>query len=88
MKLEKLNEGKSKKMLVGVIAIVAVLSIGIFAASRAKYRSTKSINIAKGTVKYNKPDLHLAEVYVANDSGEYSLATEIPSSAHHRTLLI
>ena len=82
MKIETLKQNKKKQVTLGILITVSVLSMAIFISSYAKYRSTNSINIARGTIKYNRPDLHLTEVYVSNDAGEYKLATEIPSSGY------
>ena len=80
MKIETLKQ--NKKIVIIIIVGITLFSIGVLSLSLAKYRSTNSINIAKGTIKYNRPDLYLAEVYVANDAGEYELASEVPSSGY------
>ena len=81
MKIETLKQ-KGKKIVLGILISIILFSIIVISLSLANYRSTNSINIAKGTITYNRPDLHLAEVYIANDTGEYELATEVPSSGY------
>ena len=86
MKIEKLKQ--NKKIAVIIIGSITLFSVGVLSLSLAKYRSTNSINIAKGTIKYNRPDLHLAEVYVESDSGEYELASEVPESGIRMEVLL
>ena len=82
MSFETLNNGSFKRIAIGVTVSIFLFSVLILSLSLAKYRSTNSINIAKGTIKYNRPDLHLAEVYVESDAGEYVLASEVPKSGY------
>ncbi len=82
MKFKTLINGSLKKIAIGSTISIVIFSVLILSLSLAKYRSTNSINIAKGTIKYNRPDLRLAEVYVANDVGEYELASEVPESGY------
>jgi len=49
MKIEKLKQ--NKKMAVIIIVGITLFSMGVFSLSLAKYLSTNSINIAKGTIK-------------------------------------
>ncbi len=82
MNFETLNNKSFKRIAIGVTISIFLFSVLILSLSLAKYRSTNSINIAKGTIKYNRPDLYLAEAYVENDAGEYELASEVPESGY------
>ena len=82
MNFETLNNKGFKKLAIVITVSIFLFSVLILSLSLAKYRSTNSINIAKGTIKYNRPDLHLAEVYVESDAGEYVLASEVPKSGY------
>ncbi len=82
MNFETLNNKGFKKLAIVITVSIFLFSVLILSLSLAKYRSTNSINIAKGTIKYNRPDLHLAEVYVVNDAGEYELTSEVPENGY------
>ncbi len=69
MNFETLNNGSFKKIAIGILVSIALFSVLILSLSLAKYRSTNSINIAKGTIKYNRP-------------GEYALASDVPESGY------
>ncbi len=81
MKIETLKQ-KGKKIAIGILISITLFSVLVLSLSLAKYRSTNSINIAKGTIKYNRPDLHLAEVYIESDTAEYEIASEVPESGY------
>jgi len=78
MKIEKLKKSHKKEMIIGGLIGVSVLSVLIFATTKAKYRTTESINIAKGIVNYNPADLNLVAMYEQNVNGEYEEISKIP----------
>ena len=48
MKIEKLNN--KKKIIIGVIVLIGIISIITIATSKAAYKSTQSIGIVNGTI--------------------------------------
>ncbi len=82
MKFETLKKDNKKKIAIGVIAVISIISVLIFARSFAKYKLTQSIPLANGTINYTVPDLNMIAIYQENDSGEYDKVNTIPSSGY------
>ena len=80
MKIETLKR-KNKYLYIGVICGVILLSILVFNVSRAKYKTTESIELARGTINYTVPDFNLMAVYLEKDGG-YQLADNIPTNGY------
>ncbi len=80
MKLKTLKR-KNKYFYMGVICGVMLLTLLIFNTSRAKYRTTQSIELARGTINYTVPDLNLVSMYI-EDNGEYKASNTVPSNGY------
>ncbi len=80
MKIKTLKRNR-KYFYMGIICGVILLSILVFNVSRAKYKSTESIELARGTINYTVPDLNLVSMYV-NDNGEYKGTDTVPQSGY------
>ena len=82
MKFETLKSGRRKKFTIGVV-VVSVLTLTILLLpSMAKYRTTKSIKIAEGTISYKPYDFKVMAMYQQNDSDGYDEIEEMPTSGY------
>ena len=81
MKLESLKRNKLKKYAGIVLVFIAVIVTVVQLTSRAKYKTTQSIELARGTINYTVPDLNLVSMYV-EDNGEYKGADRVPQSGY------
>ena len=81
MKIERLKRNKLKKYGGIVLVFIAVIVTVVQLSSRAKYRTTQSIELARGTINYTVPDLNLVSMYV-EDSGEYKASDTVPSNGY------
>ena len=81
MKLERLKRNKLKKYAGIVLVFIAVIVTVLQLTSRAKYRTTQSIELARGTINYQVPDFNLMAVYLEKDGG-YQLADNIPTNGY------
>ena len=68
MEIEVLDKKHKKKIVIIITFIVLALIVILCSVSLAKYRSSKSINIAKGTVNYKQADLNLVSVYLEDEN--------------------
>ena len=84
MEIEVLDKNHKKKIITIITFIVLALVVIIFSVSLAKYRSTKSISIAKGTVNYKQGDLNLVSVYLEDEDNNYKPVSngKIPTSGY------
>ncbi len=67
MKFETLKKDNKKKIAIGVIAIISIVSVLIFAGSFAKYKLTQSIPLANGTINYKAYDFKVMAMYQQKD---------------------
>ena len=82
MKFEVLKRSHVKRNIMISIGIVAIISACALTFTRAKYRTTESIKIVEGKIKYKVPDFNMVALYIANESGEYVEADVIPASGY------
>ncbi|MDE5539819.1 MAG: hypothetical protein K2J20_04975 [Bacilli bacterium] len=62
MKFETLNKSHSKRIIIGIVALIAIALVGIFATSRAKYQSTQTIPLVKGTITTKVSDFTIMAI--------------------------
>jgi len=84
MKIEKLRKSHKKEMMIGGLIGVSVLSVLIFATTRAKYQTAESINIAKGTINYKPYDFKIIAMYEQNSSGTYTEVTTMSDAKKYK----
>ncbi len=83
MKIEKLDVSNKKVKVAFILGIILTATIFIlinYLTSKASYRNTESIDLAKGTITYKVPDLNVLalSVQTAKDSKTYDTVDEIP----------
>ena len=88
MRLEKLNisnsKGKLKIAFAGgcLITILLIVLVNII-ASKALYRRTESVQLAKGTVNYKVPDLNIIAMYQETSAkGQYEEIDTAPKTGY------
>ena len=82
MKFETLKKDNKKKITIGIIAIISIISVLIFAGSFAKYKLTQSIPLTNGTINYTVPALNMIAIYQEKESGGYDKVNTIPTSGY------
>ena len=81
MEFQTLKKSYKKQIIIGAIAICVIGGALTFATTRAKYKLTDDINLAKGTINYKPYDFKVMAMYQQNDSGTYTeIAGRMPSS--------
>ncbi len=78
MKLETIKGNNKKRIIMGSMIVLSVVSVLTFTVTRAKYRSMQSVKLANGIVDYKAPDLKLA-IMVSEDGINYKNQTDIPT---------
>ena len=81
MEIETLKRNKLKKYGGIVLVFIAVIVTVVQLTSRAKYKTTQSIELARGTINYTVPDLNLVSMYI-EDNGEYKGTDRVPQSGY------
>ena len=72
MKIERVGKSHKKKIVIGMVISVCLISAVSLVTTRAKYKITQSIKLAEGTVNYIVPDLRIAEIYAITDKTNYT----------------
>jgi len=84
MEIEKLKKSHKKEMIIGGLIGVSILSVLIFATTKAKYRTAESINIAKGTINYKPYDFKIMAMYEQNSNGTYTEVTTMSDAKKYK----
>ena len=82
IEFETLRKSHKKQIIIGALAICVIGGALTFATTRAKYKLTQDIELAKGTINYKPYDYKVMAMYQQNDSGTYTEITTMPSSGY------
>ncbi len=80
MKIRKLKKSNHKKLIIGGMILVCILSLLIFNISRAKYKSEARYKFASGKVSYSLSDVSMIAMKQQASAGSdtYNDITEMP----------
>ncbi len=84
MKIEKLELSNKKNKLMFFLGVILTASIFIlinYLTSRANYRNTESIELAKGTINYSLSDLNVIAMYKIEDGKDVDIDT-VPTEGY------
>ncbi len=82
MKFEILKKNNKKMIIVGGMITLVLVAAVTLTMTRAKYRTTQSVKLANGTVKYSASDLYIVAIKVSEDGTNYTDVTTIPTSGY------
>ena len=84
MEFEVLHRSKRKQFIIAGCFVVLILVAIVIGVTFAKYRVTKSIELASGTVNYTRADLNLVGVYLEkkDEAGQYDSSEDVPTSGY------
>ncbi len=83
MKIEKLelSNKKIKYIAIGFIMCAVIFILINYLTSRANYRNTESIELAKGTINYSLADLNVIAMYKIEDGRDVDIDT-VPTEGY------
>ncbi|MDE5538870.1 MAG: fibronectin type III domain-containing protein [Bacilli bacterium] len=76
MRFETLEKKHRAGIIVGVVALICIMIVRIFAASRANYQSSQSVALVRGTITYTPYDYKIALINVAGEEHTCNAETE------------
>ena len=82
MEFQTLRKSHKKQIIIGAIAICVIGGALTFATTRAKYKLTEEIEIAKGTINYKPYDFKIMAMYKSEDKTNYTEINEMPSEGY------
>ncbi len=80
MKFEVIEKGKKKRWIIGSIAVIGLISIGIYAGSYAKYQGIEDIKLVEGNINYKPYDFKMMAMYKSDDGTNYTEIDKTPRS--------
>ena len=84
MQFERIRKNKKRKIVIGGILLVCVISAITITTTRAKYKLTQNLKLAEGNVNYKTPDLNTVAVYQGegNNDTDYTAIETVPTSGY------
>ena len=82
MQFEMLRKSHKRKIIIGGLIIVCVISAITITTTRAKYKITEDLELAKGTINYKPYDFKMMAMYKSEDKTNYTEINEMPESGY------
>ena len=82
MDFQTLKKSHKKQIVIGALVICVIGGALTFATTRAKYKLTEDLELAKGTVNYKPYDFKIMAMYKSEDKTNYTEINEMPSSGY------
>ena len=83
MQFERIKKNHKRKIIIGGLILVCVISAITITTTRAKYKLTEDIPLVRGTINYKVPDLRIVAVSISEDGTNYNIVDEIPTSGYN-----
>ncbi len=82
MQFERIRKNHKRKIIIGGLILVCVISAITITTTRAKYKITQDIPLAKGTINYKLYDFKIMAMYKSEDKTNYTEINEMPTSGY------
>ena len=82
MKFEVIEKSKKKRWIIGSIAVIGLISVGIYAGSYAKYQKIEDLKLAEGKINYKPYDFKIVAMYKSDDGTNYTEINKMPESGY------
>ena len=82
MEFERLKKSHKKQIIIGALAICVIGGALTFATTRAKYKLTQDLELAKGTINYKPYDFKVMAMYQSENGTNYTEINDMPSSGY------
>ncbi len=82
MQFERIRKNHKRKIIIGGLILVCITSAITITTTRAKYKLTEEIEIAKGTINYKPYDFKIMAMYKSEDKTNYTEINDMPSSGY------
>ena len=83
MQFERIRKNHKKKIIIGGLILVCVISAITITTTRAKYKLTEDIPLVRGTINYKVPDMRVVAVNTSEDGTNYNIVDEIPTEGYN-----
>ena len=82
MQFERIRKNHKRKIIIGGLILVCVISAITITTTRAKYKITQDIPLAKGTINYKLYDFKIMAMYKSEDKTNYTEINDMPSEGY------
>jgi len=82
MEFQTLKKSHKKQIILGALVVCVIGGALTFATTRAKYKLTQDLELAKGTINYKPYDFKIMAMYKSEDGTNYTEINEMPSSGY------
>ena len=82
MQFERLRKNHKRKIILGGLILVCVISAITITTTRAKYKLTEDIPLVIGTVNYKLYDFKMMAMYKSEDGINYTEINDMPSEGY------
>ena len=82
MQFERIRKNHKRKIIIGGLILVCIISAITITTTRAKYKLTEDIPLVRGSINYKEPDMRLVAVSISEDGTNYNIVDEIPTSGY------
>jgi hypothetical protein len=82
MRFELMKKNNKKKWIIGSIAALGLISVGIYASSYAKYQKIEDLKLAEGKINYKPYDFKIVAMYKSDDGTNYTEIDTMPESGY------
>ena len=67
MQFERIRKNYKRKIIIGGLILVCIISVITITTTRAKYKLAEEIEMAKGTINYKPYDFKIMAMYKSED---------------------
>ena len=82
MQFERIKKSHKKQIILGALVVCVIGGTLTFVTTRAKYKLTENLELAKGTINYKPYDFKIMAMYKSEDGTNYTEINEMPSSGY------
>lgn len=82
MQFERIRKNHKRKIVIGGLIILCITSAITITTTRAKYKLTEDIELAKGTINYKSYDFKIMAMYQSEDKTNYTEINAMPSNGY------
>ncbi len=83
MQFERIRKSHKRKIIIGGLILVCVISAITITTTRAKYKLTQDIPLVRGTINYKAYDFKIMAMYQSEDGSNYKeIENRMPASGY------
>ena len=82
MQFERIRKNQKRKIIIGGLILICVVSAITITTTRAKYKISENKELVKGTINYKPYDLKVMAIYKSEDGKNYTEINDMPDEEY------